>query len=295
MRLPAPALFIVAGLFQYVGAAIATGLFTELTPLAVAWWRIVIGAGAMILIWRPWRQRWSWSSVAVSVVFGLALAGMNLLFYEAIARLPLGVAVSLEFLGPVAVAVFRGRGWLPRVGALIALLGVLLIGGWGLNLTDPQIRAGFYFGLAAGAAWAGYILLGSFVSRSGSPGPSLAVGTSLAAVLLLPLLWSQVSAQTVPAGAGADPWWGLALALLAVGLFSSAIPYSIEAVAFSRLSSATFALLTALLPATSTLVGAVILQQLPSAAELIGLVLISVAVWLASRASERPVAGKEPG
>lgn len=274
---------MTAAVFQYVGAAIATRLFTELTPLAVAWWRITIGALAMVVIWRPWRQRWTWGSVAASAVFGLALAGMNLLFYEAIARVPLGVAVSLEFLGPVAVAVLRGRGVLPRVGAVVALAGVLLIGGWGLDLTQSSTRVGFFFGLSAGAAWAAYILLGSFVSRSGPPGPSLAVGSSLASLLLLPLLWTQVIGESVPPTSGGLTWWGIAAALVGVGILSSALPYSIEAVAFARLSSATFALLTALLPATSTLVGAAMLAQLPSPPELVGLVLISVAVWCASR------------
>ena len=282
--LPAPALFISAALFQYVGAAIAISLFGVLDPGAVVWWRIIIGGVGMVLLWRPWWVRWTPRSLGASVLFGLALAGTNLLFYEAIARIPLGATVSLEFLGPVAVAVLRGRGREPRIAAGIALVGVVLIGGLGLDLTDATTRTGFFFGLAAGAAWAGYILLGARISQSAPPGPSLAVGMVASGVVFLPFLWSQVVTTPLTPSSPVVLTWGLVLMLVGVGLFSTTIPYSIEAVAFSRLPAATFALLTALLPATSTLVGAVALRQIPTVAELIGLVLISVAVWLASRA-----------
>ena len=282
--LPAPALFISAALFQYVGAAIAIGLFGVLDPGAVVWWRIIIGGVGMVLLWRPWWVRWTPRSLGASVLFGLALAGTNLLFYEAIARIPLGATVSLEFLGPVAVAVLRGRGREPRIAAGIALVGVVLIGGLGLDLTDATTRTGFFFGLAAGAAWAGYILLGARISQSAPPGPSLAVGMVASGIVFLPFLWSEVVTTPLTPSSPVVLTWGLVLMLVGVGLFSTTIPYSIEAVAFSRLPAATFALLTALLPATSTLVGAVALRQIPTVAELIGLVLISVAVWLASRA-----------
>lgn len=238
----------------------------------------------MILIWRPWKVSWTGRTIFTSVLFGLALAGMNLVFYESIARIPLGVAVSVEFVGPVAVAVFRGRGWAPRIAALIAFGGVALIGGLGLDLSDPRVLEGFLFGLGAGAAWALYILLGSHISQSAPSGPSLAVGTAAASIVFLPFLWGPVVSE--PLAVGSVFTWTLMLSLIGVALFSSTIPYSIESVAFSRLSAPTFALLTALLPATSTLVGAVALQQIPSLAELIGLVLISIAVWLASRPSQ---------
>lgn len=282
--LPAPALFISAALFQYIGAAIAIGLFCVLDPGAVVWWRIIIGGVGMMLLWRPWRGRWTPRSLGASILFGLALAGTNLLFYEAIARIPLGATVSLEFLGPVAVAVLRGRGREPRIAAGIALVGVVLIGGLGLDLADATTRTGFFFGLAAGAAWAGYILLGARISQSAPPGPSLAVGMVASGIVFLPFLWTEVVTTPLTPSSPVVLTWGLVLMLVGVGLFSTTIPYSIEAVAFSRLPAATFALLTALLPATSTLVGAVALRQIPTVAELIGLVLISVAVWLASRA-----------
>ena len=279
-RIPAPALFVTAALFQYVGAAIAIGLFAIMAPSGVVWWRIFIGALSMVLVWRPWRYRWSVRSLLAATLFGVALGGMNLLFYEAIARIPLGATVSLEFIGPVVVAVFRGRGVMSKISAALAFTGVALIGGWGLDLSVPGATVGFAFGLAAGAAWAAYILLGSRIAQSMPPGSSLALGTLVSAALFLPFVWGGVGL-----GDGSVLAPGLVLlSLVGVGLFSSAIPYSIEAIAFSRLSAAMFALLTALLPATSTFVGAVALGQIPTVGELVGLALVSVAVWLASRA-----------
>ena len=230
-------------------------------------------------MWRPWKYRWTTHSLAVALLFGVALAGMNLLFYEAIARIPLGAAVSIEFVGPVAVAVTRGRGALPRMAAGIAFAGVVLIGGWGLDLSDPQARTGFLFALAAAGAWSLYIVVGSRISQTAPTGPALAVGTLVASMVFLIPLYPAVAAT---------PWgWGMILALVGVGIFSSTIPYSIEALAFSRLSAALFALLTALLPATSAVVGALALGQIPTSAELVGLILISLAVWLASRTPVR--------
>ncbi len=273
--LVAPALFISVGLSQYVGAAIAITLFALMTPLGVVWWRLAVGGVALVLIWRPWKVTWTWARLGMAVAFGGALAVMNSLFYEAMSTIPLGTTVSVEFLGPVAVAVARGRGARVRVASLLALVGVVLIGGWGLDLTDPAQLRGFLFALGAAAAWATYILLGSHVAKSGSPGAYLGVGLLVAAVGYLPFFHGDAF--------GFPFSGGLLAALLGVGLLSSGIPYSLEAFAFRRMLAATFALLTALLPATSTLVAAVMLRQIPSAAELVGLVLISAAVWLAGR------------
>ncbi len=273
--MPVPALFILSGIFTYVGAALAVGLFQVMSPLGVVWWRGGVGALALLALWRPWRTKWTARRVAVATIFGVVLLGMNILFYQAIALIPMGTAVSLEFLGPVAVALFRGRGWAPRVAASLALAGVVAIGGWGLDLGDATVATGFGFALAAGAAWAGYILLGSRISREAATGPSLALGLTLAALLYLPFLHSPAfDAQfSLP----------VVLALVGVAVLSTTLPYSIEAIAFGRIKADTFALLTALLPATSVVIGAVMLRQVPNLFEVAGLVLISVAVWLASK------------
>lgn len=278
-RVPAPALFIVAALVQYVGAGIAVTLFDTVAPSGVVWWRMAAGAAGLVVLWRPWRTKWTRRTLLNATIFGVWLAAMNLAFYEAIARIPLGTAVSIEFVGPVAVAVFRGEGARSKVSAALAFMGVVLIGGWGLDFGQPQALHGFLFALLAATAWSGYILMGSKLSDEGSPGVSLALGLSVASLLFLPFLGR--ASFDFPFS------WGLVAALVAVGVLSTTIPYSIEAIAFGRLSAATFALLTALLPATSTLVGLVMLRQVPSLAELAGLGLVSGAVWLASRDDEQ--------
>ncbi len=282
LNFPVPALFIGSGIAQYVGAAIAVGLFIFMSPLGVVWWRMALGAVVLLIIWRPWRMHWDARALLLATMFGLMLGGMNTLFYESIAHIPLGTAVSVEFVGPVAVALLRSRGPLPRIAALLALAGIVLIGGWGIDLSEPVVLTGFLFALGAAVTWAGYILLGSYISRRGKIGPSLAVGLTVAAFVYLPFFFT--SAFLV------DFTWSLVLMLLGVGVFSTAIPYSIDALAFGRVKADVFALLQALLPATSVIVGAVMLSQLPNAFELLGLVLVSIAVWLAGRVPNTPSA-----
>lgn len=274
-RVPAPALFVAAGVFQYTGAAFAVGLFAVLSPAGTTWWRIAVGALALLAVWRPWRQQWTRKEVLASMIFGLALGLMNLLFYEALARLPMGTAVSIEFLGPVAVAAVRGRGWGPRAAAGLALVGVVLIGGWGLDLGADGVALGAVFALGAAAMWSVYIVLGQRIAHERSGVNSLAVGTLAAAVLFAPFLVPETFSVTFTLP--------LVLAILAMGILSTAVPYSLEAIALGRLSSAVFAILTALLPATATIIGAAALHQIPTIGEALGLAAISVAVWLATK------------
>ncbi|MCI7671753.1 MAG: EamA family transporter [Schaalia hyovaginalis] len=273
-RVPAQALIIVDALFQYVGAAFAVAVFALMEPASVAWWRVLVGA-LILLAWRrPWRFRWTWRELGASAVFGLFILAMNSTFYEAIARLPLGAAVSIEFLGPVSVAVVRGRGWAPRVAALMAFAGVASISGFGVDPSDPGIRAGIAWILAAAAAWAGYIVVGQAIASRRSGVTNLSMSLGFGALFAAPLL--------APGGLGAFTSWTLLGSLVLVGLLSTAIPFTLEALAMSRLTAATYALLTALMPATSAVVGAVMLRQIPTPGELLGLVLISIAVWIAS-------------
>lgn len=277
-RVPAQLFIVASALVQYIGAAVAVGLFAVIDPASVAWWRVTVAAVVLLAWRRPWHAGLTWGDLWRSGVFGLVLTGMNITFYEAIARLPLGIAVSLEFLGPVSVAVLRGRGAAPRVAAVLALGGVVAIGGLGLDLGAAGIGAGIAWILAAAALWAGYIVLGQRIASQRSGITNLALGCTAGA-----LVWAPVLA---PGGAPVFSSWQLAIAVAGVGVLSTVLPYSFEALAMSRLSAATFALFTALLPATSALVGAVMLRQLPGAWELVGLVLISIAVWVASRSEQ---------
>jgi inner membrane transporter RhtA len=264
---------------MYVGAALAVGLFDHLSPSAVAVLRLV-GAAAVLFAWRrPARSAWRGVRFGRAVAFGLATALMNLAFYEAIARLPLGTAVAVEFCGPVAVAAVASRR--PRdVGAvLLAAAGVLLIA----DVRWSGSPSGVMWALAAAALWAVYILLGKRVARAGNGLDDMAVGFVVAAVVLSPLLL--LGGPPVLA-ALADP---VVLALgLGVGVLSSAVPYVLDQVVLRRVGQARFAVLLALLPATATVVGLVGLAQVPGVPEAVGIAAVILAVALRSREGDEP-------
>ena len=278
-RLPAPLIFMASSLSQYLGAGLAVSLFSLMPSMAVAWGRLVVGAAVLVALRRPWRRVWTRRALLVAAAFGVATATMNVIFYAAISLLPLGTTVSLEFLGPVAVALVTGRGWRPRVAAILALLGVASISGLGVNLGDPDQRIGVLLALGAGVAWAAYILLGRRVASAGAGTDSLAVGMVAGALVYAPLAVGTADAILASPTA--------AVTVLGVGVLSTAVPYGLEQVVLRRLGTDAFALLSSLMPAASLLVGVVVLRQLPNAWEMTGLVLVSVAVALTAGTSGR--------
>ena len=136
-KVPAPLIFVVSALSQYLGAGLAVSLFSLMPSTTVAWWRLVVGATVLMALRRPWRRSWTRKTLVLTAAFGTATATMNVIFYAAISLLPLGTVVSLELLGPVAVAAVTGRGWRPRCAAVLALLGVVSISGLGVGLGEP--------------------------------------------------------------------------------------------------------------------------------------------------------------
>lgn len=275
-RIPAPALFLGSGCIQYYGAALATTLFLLMPPVTVAWLRMLSGALVMMLWRRPWRLKLNWREVAASGLFGLVLIWMNMFFYESISRLPLGTVVSLEFLGPVMVAVFSGRGMLIRWAALLALVGVASIGGLGVDWQDPATGPGILLALGAAASWAGYIVLGRRIAMKRNAIDNLAVGGTISAAVMAPFcMW-----WAAPVLAS----WYTAFIAIAVGVLSTVIPYTLEAICLGKLEAHIFSLLTSLLPLTSALVGAVVLAQIPSGGEIFGMICVSGAVAIANKA-----------
>ncbi len=275
-RVPAPALFVVSGLTLYAGAGLAVGLFPAIAAPTVAWLRMLVAAVALVLVGRPWRVRWTRRDVAAVALFGTVMTAMNVSFYVAIEYLPLGTAVAIEFIGPVAVAAVTGRGWRERAGMVLAAAGVALLagvtvgGGGGPGAVVGLVAIG-----VAAACWAAYIVLGRRVAIGGTGVTSLSLAMVAGAVVFAPFL-----------GGGAAPVltdWRLALAVVGVGLLSSAIPYAIDQVVLRRVGPATFAVLLALLPATAALVGAVALRQWPHGWEVVGLAAVSGAIVLTSR------------
>jgi inner membrane transporter RhtA len=206
--------------------------------------------------------------------FGLALALMNLSFYLAIDRLPLGTAVTIEFCGPITVAALGSRTRRDVLALVLAATGVLA-------LADVHAEAspgGLALAAAAGALWAGYVVLGHRMASDGGirAQDGLALGMAIGAVGLAPFLVS----SAVPAIVS-PPLLG---ACLLVGVASSVVPYALEQIAMRRLPRARFALLLALLPATAAIVGAVVLGQVPGLVEAAGIALVVVAASLRTHA-----------
>lgn len=271
-RIAPQALFVAAAVSQYVGAALAVLLFAHVPAAGVAWLRVAASAAVLVAWRRPWRTRWTRARLRLVAAFGLVLALMNLCFYLAIDRLPLGTAVAIEFCGPIAVAALGSRTRRDVAALALAALGVLALADVHLG-GSPD---GLALAAAAGACWAAYIVLGHRIAadRGIRPQDGLALGMAIGALGLAPAL----AASAAPALASA-PLLG---ACVAVGVLSSAVPYALEQVAMRRLARAHFALLLALLPATAAVVGALVLGQLPSAVEAAGIALVVASASLRS-------------
>jgi len=267
---------------MYAGAAWAVGLFSLLAPAAVAVLRM-LGAAAVLLAWRrPAAVAWRGPRLVRAAAFGLATAGMNIAFYEAIARLPLGTAVAVEFCGPVAVAAVASRRPRDIAAVVLAALGVALIA----DVRWSGSPSGVLWALAAAALWAAYIVLGKRVAGSGNGLDDMAVGFAVAAVVLSPLLLLGGSSGRVGLAALADPL--VLLLAVGVGVLSSVVPYVLDQIVLRRVGQARFAVLLALLPATATIVGLIALGQVPSPLEAVGIAAVVVAVSLRSRDGDAP-------
>jgi inner membrane transporter RhtA len=275
---PAPLLFVVSGLSMYLGAAIAVWLFAEINPASVVWLR-QLGAAIVLLAWRrPGRSAWRGRTFWLAATFGLVTAGMNLAIYEAIARLPLGTAVALEFAGPVAVAAVGSRTRRDIAALLLVTVGVVLIA----DVRWAGSPLGVIFALTSAALWAGYILLGQRVVSAGLGVDGLAVGFAVATVVLSPL------------ALGTGPVWGsprLLVLGIGVGVLSTVVPYALDQVVLRRVGRATFAVLLALLPVSAALTGLVLLDQVPGLIEGLGILAVVLGVALRSR---EPAVGEPP-
>lgn len=269
-RLPPQGLFVLGAMSQYVGAALAVLLFAKVPAAGVAWLRVLASAGVLVAWRKPWHTRWTRPRLALVTAFGVVLATMNVAFYLAIDRLPLGTAVAIEFCGPIAVAAIGSRTRHDLLALALATIGVLA-------LADVHIAGspgGLAFAAAAGAAWAGYIVLGHRMAADPGirPQDGLALGMGIGALAYAPiLLASSLPAWRAPI---------LLAACIAVGVLSSALPYALEQVAMRRLPRPRFALLLALLPATAAVIGAIVLGQVPTLVEAAGIALVVAASLL---------------
>ncbi len=270
---------MVGAISQYVGAAIGVFLFETTEPATVAWLRAAAAAVALVAWRRPWRRRLSRRQAVIALIFGLVTIGMNIAIYEAISRIPLGTAVAIEFLGPTVVAALGSRRRRDLVAVGLASAGVLLLAGveFDANLT------GVLFAVVSAAMWAGYILVGKRVADTGDGLDSLAVGMSLAAVVLAPAILVPQARIDASVFTDSRTW----LLGLCIGLLSTAIPYALDQLVLFQIGSAKFALLLALLPAAATLIGVVVLRQIPTLPEIAGIGLVIIALLLSARESPK--------
>ncbi|WP_181958032.1 EamA family transporter [Nonomuraea mesophila] len=247
-----PSSLVLLGIFSVqLGAGFAKELFAALPPSAVVFLRIAAGALIMGLFVRPRLKGLTRADWAVGAGFGATLALMNLSFYEALSRLPMGIAVAVEFLGPLGVAVAASRRRLDLLWVSLAGAGVVLLAPWGQSASVSW--AGIAFAMLAGACWAGYILLSAAAGQR-FPGTS---GLSFAMIVSVVLI-APVGVTT----GGADLLQPeLLLIGLGVGLLSSVIPYSLELQALRRMPKRVFGILMSMEPAAAALVGVLLLSE----------------------------------
>lgn len=250
--MPPSGLVLLSIFSVQLGAGFAKELFASLAPSAVVFLRIAAGALILGLVARPKLKGMTWRDGAAVLAFGATLGLMNLSFYEAIARLPIGIAVAIEFLGPLGVALAASRRRLDLVWVGLALAGMVLLAPWGDAASVSWL--GIAFALGAGVLWAAYILLSASVGKrfSGASGLSMAMLVSLVVVAPVGVTTGGVDLLQPE----------IILIGLGVGLLSSVIPYSLELEALRRMPKHVFGILMSLEPAVAAMVGVVVLGEL---------------------------------
>jgi inner membrane transporter RhtA len=262
---PVPAVLLAIVSVQG-GAAIAKGLFPVLGAAGTAGLRIGLSAMMLMLVFRPAVRELSARQWRLVVPYGLVLAGMNLIFYLALERIPLGLAVTLEFLGPLTLAVVSSRRALDFAWVAMAAAGIALIAPWtegGVDLVGAALAT------LAGACWAAYIVLGSRVSRVVPGGPAVALGLSVATIVVLPF--------TLAGGGLVNLTPSLLVAGAAVALLASALPFTLEMHALGAMPARTFSILMSLEPAVAAICGLLFLHEQLTAAQWAAVALVIAA------------------
>ncbi|ANY84048.1 hypothetical protein BB934_37955 (plasmid) [Microvirga ossetica] len=269
---PPHAWFGVSAVFHYLGPSFAVLLFPAVGVLGVAWMRIATAA-LMFAAWtKPWRifAHASARERILLLALGLCLAVMNTSFYLALDRLPMSLVAAIEFVGTIGVAAYGLRTRRNLLALLLAIAGVFVL----IDLRWSSDPLGLFWAFLNGAMFVGYLLLGHRIAEGGASGGVDRLGAAMTAALLfiMPIGFMQAMRAI------ADPM--LLLAGIGVGVCSSVIPYVCDQLAMSRLPRASFALLLALLPATATVIAALVLAQIPSTRDILGVLLVMVGVAL---------------
>ena len=263
-----PVLLVTLGMvFTQTGASFAKMLFPLVGPAGATAMRLTLAALVLITVFRPWRQRLDGRQWRAVLLYGGAMGAMNLFFYAALEHIPLGIAVALEFTGPLAVALFGARKPLDFFWIGLAVAGFALLLPWG-GASDHISPIGIVLALCAGACWAGYIIFGQRAGTGGGPHIA-ALGVGTAAAIALP--FGLATAGTVLFDPALLPL-GLAIALL-----SSAIPYALDMVALPHIPARLFGILMSGQPAFAALSGLVLLHETLAAPQIAGIAAIMAA------------------
>jgi inner membrane transporter RhtA len=274
-RVPAWLLAVAAMLSVQLGAALSTRLFPVVGPGGTAWLRLTAGALIFLAISRPRLTGLTARDLRVPIALGVATGLLTVAFLSSIERIPLGTAVAIEFLGPLGVAVVRSHDRRTLVWPALALAGVLLLTEPWQGAIDP---VGVAFAALSGLCWATYIVLTQQVGDRFSGLEGLSITIPVAAVTSafvgVPQAWGHVT-------------WGVVAASVGLALLLPVIPFSLELLALRRLTTAAFGTLMALEPAIGVVVGVVLLQQIPLALQVLGVVLVVTAGIGAERSGHR--------
>lgn len=242
---------LIAMLSIQSGASLAKSLFPLVGAPGVTALRIALGTLILVVIFKPWRLRFKKEQRLPLLFYGLSLGGMNYLFYLSIQTVPLGIAVALEFTGPLAVALFSSRRPVDFVWVVLAVLGLWFLLPLGQNISHVDLT-GATLALGAGACWAVYILTGQRAGEEHGPA-TVALGSLIAAIIFVPIGMAQATESI---------WqWSILPIGLAVAVLSTALPYSLEMIALTRLPTRIFGTLMSMEPALAAMSGMVFLGE----------------------------------
>jgi inner membrane transporter RhtA len=247
-----PVVFILVAAFSVqAGAAFAKGIFPQIGVAWTAAIRIGLSATMLLAMFRPAVHRFTAAQWRTVVPYGVTIGVMNLLFYQAIDRIPLGLAVALEFVGPLALAIAGSRRGLDVVWVVLAMAGIALIAP--IQADSGIDRAGVIYALLTGACWAAYIVLGGRLSKQLDAGVAVAVGMAVATATILPYALAAGGVEKFAAS--------LLVPCIAMAVLSSALPFTLEMKALRQLPSRTFSVLMSLEPAIAALCGLLLLGE----------------------------------
>lgn len=245
------AVILIAMLSIQSGASLAKSLFPLIGAPGVTALRIVLGTAILVVIFKPWRLRFKKEQRLPLLFYGLSLGAMNYLFYLSIQTIPLGIAVALEFTGPLAVALFSSRRPVDFIWVVLAVLGLWFLLPLGQNVSEIDLT-GAALALGAGACWAIYILTGQRAGEEHGPA-TVALGSLIAAIVFVPIGMAQATESI---------WqWSVMPIGLAVAILSTALPYSLEMIALTRLPTRIFGTLMSMEPALAAISGMVFLGE----------------------------------